>query len=151
MCNIIEKKTNINLMVKGIIPEKYKKDTEKKYDIEHNKYLAIKSEIESCKNKDEKDNLEIIFKCSFESYKRLYTVQEFVVFGITLLNMILSYLAIILSKTNNSNPQSMLGMFIFMGVAAIFLLFLVLCSRNHSSRKQSEILYVLEIFNKIKE
>lgn len=153
MCNIIVKKERISLMTRGIIPKEYRKDKEKKYLVEHDKYLAIKNELMSCKNKDERDNLETLFKCSSESYKRLYNIQDFAVFGMTLINMLLSCLALIISIIKTSDLlivyKELLPFLYNMAFVLVMTLLVVLFSRNYSSRKQSEILYVLEIFNKL--
>lgn len=147
MCNIIEKRNKIELIANGIIPKEYRRDKEKRYSIEHDKYLAIKNEVLSC-NDDERSNLEILFKCQLESNKRFYNIKDYAVFGITLLNLLLTCGSLVINSSNTAvmSPQTGELMVITVGIIVISLMIIVLYCQNNASYKLSDTLYILEIF-----
>lgn len=147
MCNILTKKKRIMYMAKRRIPKEYRKDIEEKYNTEHECYLAIKNEILSCNNMDERDNLEILFKCDYNSYKRLGKIVDFVVFGLSLLSFIMANISLFLKETN-SNSFDAKDIY-FTIICSLILLFLVMYSIYKSDSKQKLCQYILEIFNKI--
>lgn len=147
MCNIVEKRKKIEIMANGIVPKEYRRDNEKRYNIEHDKYLAIKNEIISC-NDDERSNLEILFKCDYESYKRMSGLNSFAVFAITALNLLLTSGAMATSLLGDVSisKQAYSDFVIVMVGVVIILIFVVMLSQRYSGTKLTDTLYILEIF-----